>query len=112
MEIGEILESIFILKIFSGIKFTIDDVTNYRVLSFYGKKINKHGQVSAYVYDEAGDVVAKYTNRYSDLDDEWHMYVIDLTGIEGKVSVILNGSYVDDSGAEDSEFAFQRIEVR
>lgn len=68
--------------------------------------------VYAYVYDEAGDVVAKYTNLYSDLDDEWHMYVIDLTGIEGKVSVILNGSYVDDSGAEDSEFAFQRIEVR
>lgn len=64
------------------------------------------------MYDEAGDVVAKYTNLYSDLDDEWHMYVMDLTGIEGKVSVILNGSYVDDSGAEDSEFAFQRIEVR
>lgn len=99
-------------KDFSGIKFIIDDVTDYRILSFYGKKVNKHGQVSAYVYDEAGNVVAKYTNRYADLDDEWHMYVIDLDGIEGKVSVILNGSYVDDSGAGDSEFVFRGIEVR
>lgn len=107
-DLGEYLYT----KDFSGIKFTIDDVTNYRVLSFYGKKINKHGQVSAYVYDETGNVVAEYTNRYSDLDDEWHMYAIDLAGIEGKVSVILNGNYVDDSGAEDSEFAFRRIEVR
>ena len=35
-DLGEYLYT----KDFSGIKFTIDDVTNYRVLSFYGKKIN------------------------------------------------------------------------
>lgn len=40
------------------------------------------------------------------------MYVVDLEGIEGKMSVILNGSYVDDSGAVDSEFIFKMIEVR
>lgn len=57
-------------------------------------------------------MVAKYTKRYAGLDDEWHMYVVDLEGIEGKMSVILNGSYVDDSGAVDSEFIFKMIEVR
>ena len=77
-------------------------VANYLVV-ILGQKVRKY---------ETGNVVAEYTNRYSDLDDEWHMYAIDLAGIEGKVSVILNGNYVDDSGAEDSEFAFRRIKVR
>ena len=64
------------------------------------------------MYDEVGNVVAKYTNRYAGLDDEWHMYVVDLDGIEGKMSVILNGIYVDDSGAVDSESIFKEIEIR
>ena len=108
IDLGEFLY----IQNFSGIKFTIDDATDYRSLSFYGKKVNKHGQVSASVYDEVGNVVAKYRNCYADLDDDWHMYVIDLNGIEGKASVILNGRYVDGSGAGGSEFIFKEIEER
>lgn len=105
----EILTDYIRDKEFIGIKFTVNMDKGYNYLCFNGQKIRDHGSLTAYVYNEIGDIVGKQELKYSDLDNEVHQYVIDLSAVSGKVTVVLNGGYVDYTGSADSNYQFSNI---
>ncbi len=96
-------------KEYIGIKFTVNMDDGYNYLCFNGQKIMDHGSLTAYVYDESGDVVGKIEANYQDLDNELHQYAIDLSTVKGNVTVILNGGYVDNSGSTESSYQFSNV---
>ena len=96
-------------KEFIGIKFHVNLDDGYNYLCFNGQKITDHGRLAAYVYDEVGTVVGQIEVNYSDLDNEVHQYVIDLSTICGKVTVVLNGDSVDCTDSPNSNFQFSNI---
>lgn len=98
-------------KGFIGIKFDVNLNDGYNYLSFYGQKIMDQGRLTAYVYDENGIVVREIEVNYPDLDNEVHQYVIDLSTISGKVTVVLNGAFVDYTGNPDSQYQFSNIYI-
>lgn len=93
---------------YSGIRFTFD-ASDYRALTWYGKKVRNHGKVTVYVYDSDGNMIRSIEKNYTDLDDQWHQYALNLDGIYGKVTVIMNGAYTDHTGSADSEYIFSNI---
>lgn len=93
---------------YSGISYTFD-ASDYRAFTWWGKKIRDHGQVTAYVYDTDGNMIRSIETQYQDLDDQWHQYALNLDGIYGKVTVIINGAYTDSTGSKDSEYIFSDI---
>ena len=96
-------------KEFIGIKFDVNLDEGYNYLCFNGQKIMDHGRLTAYVYDEDGTIVGQIEANYPDLDNEVHQYVIDLSTISGKVTVVLNGGFVDYTGSLDSNYQFSNV---
>ncbi len=94
---------------FIGIKFDVNLDDGYNYLSFNGQKLMDHGRPTACVYDENGTLVEYFEADYEELDNEVHQYVIDLSAVGGKVTVVLNGGYVDASGSPDSNYQFSNI---
>lgn len=94
---------------FCGVKITIDDISDYRYLVCYGKKVAESGQPNIIVYDENGTVLGRRMARCASLDCNWHQYLIDVSGIEGKVEIVFHGGYVASSGSKDSQFVFSDI---
>lgn len=92
-----------------GCKITIDDISDYRYLGFYGMKGQDHGQPSVYIYNGDNEVVAEFTANYQYLDNEWHQYLIDVSKLSGRVTVIFNGGYCDNSGSPHSLYTFSDI---
>lgn len=93
---------------YSGIRYTFD-ASDYRDLTWYGKKVRDHGRVTVYAYDSDGNLIRSVDKNYTDLDDQWHQYALNLDGIYGKVTVIMNGAYTDNTGSSDSEYIFSDI---
>lgn len=93
----------------TGIKFTVDLDNGYNYLSFSGKKIKDQGNLTAYVYDSRGTVISKIEKDHSELDNESHDYVIDLSAAKGNITVILNGGCIDLTGNADSDYLFSNI---
>lgn len=89
------------------ITLTIDDSNNYLV--FKGKKIIDHGQPIVVLLDENGNILKELSLSYDKLDNEWRTYVIDLSDIKGKVTIIFNGGYTDTTGSENSKYIFSDI---
>ena len=96
---------------FIGFKLTIKDITPYKYISFYGKKLKNSGQPTVYVYNKEGAVVAQSTDNYRKINDEWKQYVIDVTDLKGKVYIIFNGGYVDSSGSQQSKYVFSDVKI-
>lgn len=96
-------------KEFIGIKFNVNLDEGYNYLCFNGQKIVDYGRLTAYVYDEDGNLVGQIAPDYKDIDTEVHQYVIDLSTISGNVTVILNGGYTDYTGSPDSNYQFSNI---
>lgn len=94
---------------FNGLKITIDDISDYKYLTTYGKKVTNHGQPSIFCYDESGNVIRQITVAYSELDSEWHQYLIDVSSLKGKVDIVFQGGYDDFTGSSESEFVFSDI---
>ena len=92
-----------------GASIEIDNVDDYGYLTFFGKKLSDHGQPTVYVIDESGAVVAQMSPNYYDIDNEWHQYVLDITKAKGKVRIIFNGGYIDDTGSKKSKYNFCNI---
>ena len=92
-----------------GAKILIDDIDNHNYLVFYGKKISDPGQPSVFVYDESGKKIGGVTANYSEIDNEWHQYVIDLSGADGTIIIIFNGGYIDNTDSMDSNYIFSGI---
>ena len=94
---------------YNGFKLSEQNVDNYRYLVFYGRKIKDHGQPSVYIYNEEGVVTAQITESYTNLDSEWHQYLIKLSDIKGNVDIIFQGGYIDSTGDSESEYVFSDI---
>ncbi len=94
---------------FNGIKFDVNLDDGYNYLCFNGQKITNQGSLTAYVYNKRGRVVGKTEVNYSNLDNEVHRYAVDLSAINGIVTVVLNGGYIDDTGSPHSNYQFSNI---
>lgn len=94
-----------------GCKITIEDISDYRYLVFYGRKESGDGQPSVFLYDEDNRVVADCTADCRDLDNEWHQYLIDIADLEGSVTIIFNGGYTDNTGSNYTAYLFGGAEL-
>lgn len=94
-----------------GGKMSISDIGEHNYLVFYGKKTAGNGQPSVLVYDENNEKIGELSAYYGDIDNEWHQYVIDLSKVDGAVTIIFNGGYIDKSGSPDSEYIFSEIKL-
>lgn len=94
---------------YAGCKVIIDDISDYKYLAFYGMKNQGHGQPSVYIYNDYNEMVAEFTERYENLDNEWHQYLMDVSKLTGRVTVIFNGGYVDNTGSPYSLYTFSDI---
>ena len=94
-----------------GVKFTIDDIEPYSLITFYGKKCADHGQPTVFVYDADGNAVVACRMSYRDLSGEWTRYMIDVNKLYGPATVIFHGGYIDNSGDPGSEYVFSRISL-
>ena len=92
-----------------GAKMDIAHVDDYRYLVFYGKKVSNHGQPTVYIIDDDGKKIGELELNYRDIDSEWHQYLIDITNAKGKVHIIFNGGYIDNTGNADSNYIFSNI---
>lgn len=92
-----------------GCELSIEDISDYQYLVFYGQKKQDNGQASVYIYDENGVKAAEFTIDYQDLDNEKHQYLIDIADLSGRVRIIYNGGYVDDTDTIDSTYTFSDI---
>lgn len=90
-------------------RFTIDDIGSYKYLVFYGIKNQDDGQLGVYIYNEDNEVVVEYTQDGQEIDDQWHQYLIDVSGLTGTVTVVLNGRDIDGLGSEESVYTFSNI---
>ena len=93
---------------YCGIKFNMD-VSEYRALTFYGKKVADHGCPRVCVYRNNGELIRELALSYSELDSEWHQYALNLDDIYGDVIIIMNGGYIDNTGSANSQYVFSKI---
>ena len=92
-----------------GAKIELADTAPYRYLVVWGRKLKDHGQPSIALYDSDGNVIDSLSKTYPELDEDWHMYVLDLYRVTGPKTLILNGGYEDNTGAPGSRFAFRDL---
>lgn len=92
-----------------GCKIIINDITDYKYLGFYGMKNQDHGQPSVYIYNEDNESVAEFRTNYQNLDNKWHQYLINVSKLSGRVTVIFNGGYIDNTGSPHSIYTFSDI---
>ncbi len=92
-----------------GAKIQLPDLAPYKYLIFYGKKIANQGQPTVRLYDESGKSIISYNKSYHELDNEWHRYILDISKVNGRCTLILNGGYIDNTGSPDSTYVFSNI---
>lgn len=92
-----------------GIKFTINLDEGYNYLCFDGKKVEDNARVVAYFYDQDGAVVYSYEVGEDAIDNEKHMYAVDLSTLQGEVTVIINGGATNNTSSPESEFELSNI---
>lgn len=91
-----------------GFTLTLD-MTDYDYLVFYGQKMRTEGQPEVYLYDESGAKVVELKKVYSEIDEEEHQYLIDVSSLSGNIKISFNGGYLDDTDRADSDFIFSNI---
>ena len=94
---------------YAGIKMTIEEIAPYKYLVFYGEKNRDHGQPGVFVYNENNEAVAELTVMYYQIDEEEHQYMLDVSRLTGRVTVIFNGAYTDTNGSKDSSYTFRDV---
>ncbi len=92
-----------------GAKITVDSIGKRNYLVVYGKKVSDHGQSMICVFNENNKKINEVSISYSEIDDEWHQYVLDLSAVEGKIIIYLNSDYADNIGGRNSEYIFSDI---
>lgn len=76
---------------------SVDDIGNYKYLVFYGKEKPDHEWPTVYIYNDEGEKLTEITADYHDRDTgkEWHQYLVNVSQLEGAVTIILDGEYED-----------------
>ena len=93
----------------SIITFSVNLDDGYNYLSFNAQKIVDGETLAAYVYNKDGDLVGQFEANHSDLDNEMHQYVMDLSTVTGKVTVVLNGDHANYNDNSNSNYQFSNI---
>lgn len=92
-----------------AMKFKVNLDEGYNYLYFNAQKIAECEQLAVYVYDDAGVVVEQIEKNFSDLDNEMHQYAMDLSTINGDVTIVLNGAAVN--YVDNSKFNYQFSDI-
>ncbi len=90
-------------------RFEVNLDEGYNYLVFDCKKITDNGRFTAWVYGEDGSVVGRIEKDYTDLDNDIHKYVIDLSTVSGKVTVELNDDSADTTDSSESGCQFSNV---
>lgn len=90
-----------------GAVFSVDLDKGYNYLCFQGRKMTDAECVEASVLDENGELV--YQDSREVIDQDLHMYVIDLSSLSGRVSIILNSG--ESSEINNEYFSFSSIDI-
>lgn len=91
------------------VKFDVDLDDGYNYLCFSAQKRRNKGSLTACVYDEDGTAVGQIETDHKDLDNKVHQYVIDLSAVSGKITIVLKGDLEDSAGSSDSDYRFSNI---
>lgn len=94
---------------YEGFRYNIEDISAYKYLVFYARKIADQGQLKVYIYNAEGNAVAECVVSHQDLDREWHQYLIDVSEKEGKVTLFFDGGCIEDTGNADSLYVFRDL---
>ncbi len=92
---------------FTGIKFAFD-ATDYRAISFWGRKVSGDVNPSLSLYYSNGELACSMKIDPSKLDYSWHQYVFNIEQIRDKVEVVLSGG---GSSAADYEYIFSNVVI-
>ena len=95
------------------IKFDVDLSKGYNYLCFYCQKIDTEVvdggcQLTVTIYDKDGFEVGGVQVDAEDLDYEIHQYALDLSTLDGLVTVEMQG-VLDNTSVENSEYLFSDI---
>lgn len=61
------------------------------------------------IFNDCGEMLAELLVNYHDIDEEWHQYMIDVSNLCGRMKIVFNGGYEDDTGDDNSTFIFSNI---
>lgn len=79
----------------AGLKLTVDDISGYQYMVFYGKKKSEQEWPTAYIYNKNNEILTEVLADYYDTDNERYQYLIDISQIEDAVTIILDDEYSD-----------------
>lgn len=84
-----------------GCRVFVQNIDAYKYLTFYAEG-TEGGQILAEIFDEEGEVLAEIA-AYDDLGEkqEWRQYLLNISDIEGNVTICVHGSIVDGEAPSD-----------
>lgn len=90
-------------------EIVVEDIAPYKYLVFYGEKIKDGGQPGVFVYNEDNEVIAGFAIDCNNVDNEEHLYMVDVSRLKGKAAIIFNGMYVDSCEREEISYIFRNV---
>ena len=86
-----------------GQRLLVQEIDAYKYLTFYGRG-GEAGQVLAQILDEEGETVAEIAAEdVSDEEQDWHQYLLEISDIEGDVTISFNGRIANEETLLDTE---------
>ena len=75
----------------------IDDISNYKYLVFYGKEKSEQEWPTVYICNDEGERLTEITadNHDRDTGEGRHQYLVNVSRLEGSVTITLDGEYGD-----------------
>lgn len=84
-----------------GKRVLVQEIDAYKYLTFYGRGAEA-GQVLAQILDEEGETVAELVAEdVSDEEQDWHQYLLEISDIEGDVTISFHGGIVNGEASRD-----------
>ncbi|MGN0436362.1 MAG: hypothetical protein ACI4D8_07030 [Wujia sp.] len=93
-----------------GASFTLNDISAYNYMVFYGKKIGNEGTPGVCIYGDNGELLTDWSLSCMDISAGWHMYVIELPANEDKIKITVEGRTETD-GEEKPVFCFKDLMI-
>lgn len=90
-----------------GAKITAENNCGYKYLVFSARCNSDFGQLTVFAYNNKGEAIAELKEAFETMDEDYHMYTLDISAIEGDMTIILNGGFL--MGEVDTSFSFKDI---